>query len=377
MRSLSRRDFLELTALAAAGSPALAAPAPKTQVRPEFQRTMERVLICVPADSGSRDESLPRFLRAAFLDVLGSLPSYAGVEVAVRKEDRDLGLELTKGREARVHVVDEPGVEIELWAQDLGEPILRDGRGRFLVSRTMSASSGEPGTMSRNRKRVAEVVFGEDSVDEASFVFEGGNLAFDDPRGAARVLVGYNDVSRSQAAEKALGRNPSRREVLDAIGAAFGGVEVVEMGDESQSRLLQHIDLAFVILEGGHAVVCRIEDGGLPDESRQLARHAGQLRELGYQVSFLDHQASDLESVRSSVNVVPFKDRTTGERRVLLPVFPGEVSEEARLMTREALRGKAARAFDLYRDLGLQPSPVRDVTHRLGGNTHCILNVLA
>jgi hypothetical protein len=375
MPSLSRRDFLKLTALAGASGTAGASALPR--VRPEFKRTMERVLICVPADTGSRDESLPRFLGAAFLDVLGALPSYAGVDVALRKEDRDFGLELTRGREARVHVVEAPEVEIELWAQDLGEPILRDGRGRFLVSRTMSASLGEPGTMSRNRKRVAEAVFGEDAVDEASFVFEGGNLAFDERQGRTRVLVGYNDVSRSLAAAKALGQNPSRREILDQIATAFGEAEVVEMGNESQSRLLQHIDLSFVILEGGVAVVCRIPGGGLADESRQLARHADQLRELGYRLSVLDHQDSDLERFRSSVNVVPFTDKTNGEKRILLPVFPGEVREDARLVTRDSLRGKAARAFDLYRDLGWQPSPVRDVTHRLGGNTHCILNVLA
>jgi hypothetical protein len=44
---------------------------------------------------------------------------------------------------------------------------------------------------------------------------------------------------------------------------------------------------------------------------------------------------------------------------------------------RRALGGKAAVAFDLYRDLGYEPSPLRDVTHTLGGNTHCIVNVLS
>ncbi|MGH9391759.1 MAG: hypothetical protein ACRD1Z_19330 [Vicinamibacteria bacterium] len=46
-------------------------------------------------------------------------------------------------------------------------------------------------------------------------------------------------------------------------------------------------------------------------------------------------------------------------------------------MDRRALLGKAALAYDLYRDLGYEPSPLRDVTHPLGGNTHCILNVLS
>jgi hypothetical protein len=75
--------------------------------------------------------------------------------------------------------------------------------------------------------------------------------------------------------------------------------------------------------------------------------------------------------------VVPFFDRDAGRKRVLLPVFPGEIREDARTVDRAALVGKAALAFDLYRDLGYEPSPLRDVTHALGGNTHCILNVLS
>jgi hypothetical protein len=57
--------------------------------------------------------------------------------------------------------------------------------------------------------------------------------------------------------------------------------------------------------------------------------------------------------------------------------FPGELSEDATVVDRRALGGKAAVAFDLYRDLGYEPSPLRDVTHTLGGNTHCIVNVLS
>jgi hypothetical protein len=120
---------------------------------------------------------------------------------------------------------------------------------------------------------------------------------------------------------------------------------------------------------------CRRIASGWPRSSSE--NYADQLRDLGYRLSFLDHQASDLERYRSSINVVPFFDRDGGRKRILLPVFPGELSEEATDVDRKALRGKAAAAFDLYRDLGYEPSPLRDVTHALGGNTHCIVNVLS
>jgi hypothetical protein len=266
--------------------------------------------------------------------------------------------------------VDDPAVEIELWAQDVGEPVSLDGRERFLVASPMPESMGPASRMSVDRKRLAELVFGRDTVVEAPFVFEGGNLAFD----GSRVLVGRNDVSRTIAAS---GGIRSRRQVLDDVSRTFAGIEVVEMGSEPQSPLLQHLDQSFVLLDDRVAVVCRLEGGGLEKEERQLRHSADQLRGLGYRVSFLDHRASDLESYRSSINVVPFFDREAGRKRVLLPVFPGELREDAAVVDRETLLGKAATAFDLYRDLGYEPSPIRDVTHPLGGNVHCVLNVLS
>jgi len=361
MAELTRREVLGIGAASLLRLPRSESPA----VRPEYERTLSKALVCFPDASGDTDPAaLSRFLEAAFQDLRSVLPSYATVHVAARRKP-PAGFE-----DARLVLIDDPAVEIELWAQDIGEPVVLDGRERFLVARRMPASMGPPSKMSADRKRVAEIVFGEESVIEAPFVFEGGNLAFD----AGRVLVGTNDISRTIAAS---GETLSRRQVLDDVAATFGGVEVIEMGKEPPSPLLQHIDQAFVLLEDRAAVACRLEGGGLEKEARQLRYYADQLRDLGYRLSFLDHQASDLERYRSSINVVPFFDRDGGRKRILLPVFPGELSEEATDVDRKALRGKAAAAFDLYRDLGYEPSPLRDVTHALGGNTHCIVNVLS
>jgi hypothetical protein len=333
-------------------------------VRPEYERTLERALVLFPDASRDTEPAvLSRFLEAAFGDLRKVLPSYTTLDVAARR-----GHPVLEGE--RLHRVDDLEIEIELWAQDVGEPAFLDGRERFLVASPMPESMGPASRMSVDRKRLADLVFGRDSVTVAPFVFEGGNLAFD----GSRVLVGRNDVSRTIAAS---GESPSRRRVLEDVASTFGGMEAIEMGNEPQSPILQHLDQAFVLLGDRAAVVCRIEGGGLDDEERQLRYYADQLRELGYRISYLDHGASDLARYRSSINVVPFFDREAGRKRVLLPIFPGELRDEATAVDRKALVGKAARAFDLYRDLGYEPSPVRDVTHPLGGNTHCILNVLS
>ncbi len=167
------------------------------------------------------------------------------VEVAARRDSESFVAR-------RLHLVYDPEVEIELWAQDIGEPVLVDGKERFLVARKMPPGMGPRSKMSEDRQRVAEIVFGGESVIEAPFVFEGGNVAFD--RGL--VLIGGNDVSRTIAAS---GERRSRREVLDDVAAAFGATDAVEMGEEPPSPLLQHIDQAFVLLEGRAAVACRLK----------------------------------------------------------------------------------------------------------------------
>jgi hypothetical protein len=360
MGELTRRELLGLGAASLLRLPERARPV----VRPEYQRTLERALVLYPDASRDTDPSaLSRFLEAAFADLRSVLPSYTKLDVAARREPSVL-------EGARFHRVDDPGVEIELWAQDVGEPVFLDGRERFLIAPPLPASMGPASGMSASRKRLAELVFGRDSVSEAPFVFEGGNLAFD----SSRVLVGRNDVSRTIAASD---ETRTRGQVLQAVSTTFAGMEAVEIGSEPQSPLLQHLDQSFVLLDEGVAVVCRLEGGGLDTEERQLRHCADQLRGLGYRVSFLEHRASDLESYRSSINVVPFLDREASRKRVLLPIFPGELSEDATVVDRKALLGKAARAFDLYRDLGYEPSPIRDVTHPLGGNVHCVLNVLS
>jgi hypothetical protein len=356
MAQLTRREVL-----AAGVAPMLRmAPAPPPVVQPEYERTCAEALVSFPDASGDTDPTtLCRFLDAAFEDIHPVLPSYCRVQVAARREVSGFG---------ELHRVEDPEIEIELWAQDIGEPVVHDGRRRFLVSRRMPSSMGPPSKMSSDRKRVAEIVFGESFVLEAPFVFEGGNLAFDH----GLTLVGRNDVLRSMEASR-----ESRKSVLEGIAKTFGGVEVVEMGNETPGPILQHLDQAFVLLGDRTAVACRLEGEGADAEKKQLETYASQLRELGYRVVYLDHSASDLRAYRSSVNVVPFLDRDRNRKRILLPVFPGELREGAKSVDREGLLGKAARAFDLYRELGYEPALLRDVTHPLGGNTHCILNVLS
>lgn len=149
------------------------------------------------------------------------------------------------------------------------------------------------------------------------------------------------------------------------------------MGEELQSPYIRHLDQAFILLEGKIAIVNRVLAGEASVEARQLRAYAKQLEQLGYRTLKLSNTAEEIRGYRNSLNAVPFVDRRTGSRKVIFPVFPGEVSpgHEGRL-EKSKLQGKALRAYELFELIGYAPVPVRDFAFVAGGNTHCIINVL-
>ena len=73
-------------------------------------------------------------------------------------------------------------------------------------------------------------------------------------------------------------------------------------------------------------------------------------------------------------------DKSTGKRKILYPVFPGELKDGAYRKGRlspDDLTGKGLRAYDVYRELGYEPLPVRDHAHKHGGSLHCLVNPLS
>ena len=149
------------------------------------------------------------------------------------------------------------------------------------------------------------------------------------------------------------------------------------MGNETQSDFLRHLDQAFVLLADGNVIVNTTDDDGVPDERRQLERYKAQLRALGYRVQELSNSADEIRGYRNSLNAVPFVDAETDKRKIIFPVFPGEVaSGYDGPLRKRYLQGKGLRAYELFENADYEPIPIRDFAFVVGGNTHCITNVL-
>ncbi|MEZ5290892.1 MAG: agmatine deiminase family protein [Vicinamibacterales bacterium] len=390
---MSRRPIRLLVAIALALA---ASPAPRAartdetrvtaEVQPEYARALKRVYLSVP-DPYRRPGDAPvdphrhvEFARNAYAELIAALPGYTAIELAV-SDTVEPGLvdalrTAAGPRPFRVHVIERLHADLDMWAQDLGERVAVGGEDRFLVPMPVDERVAYNGELSRSRQRVARQVFGDRIVD-AGFVFEGGNLAFDRVDGRTRVFIGYNDVRLTIENYRRRGRTVDAAAVSGLVADAFDGADVTVVGRETQSPLLFHLDQAFVLLGDGVAVVNRIV-GPPSREQRQLEATAARLKALGYRLLPIDHTQADVESYRVSTNAVPFVDETTGRRTIIFPVFPGEVRKGAPAgrLTREVLAGKALAAYRAYESAGYLPVPIRDFAHLVGGNTHCIANVL-
>ncbi|MGE3275225.1 MAG: hypothetical protein AB7O67_08935 [Vicinamibacterales bacterium] len=355
-------------------------------VRPEYERALKRLYLSVPDEFGVAATPEQRaiyltFIQHAYSELIEALPAYTRIDIAVSAAQGAGELARLKAvagdRPLVLHTLDDVKGGLDMWAQDLGERIVVDGQDRFLVPMAVESGDEYNRELSRSRAEVARDVFG-DMIVQADFVFEGGNLAFDRVGNRLRVFIGYNDVWLTIENYARLGRTLSVDDVTRIVSSDFGGAEVVVVGKEQQSPRLFHLDQAFILLGDGTAVVNRIVDGS-SRERTQLEATRRQLEGLGYRTLVIDHRQEHVARYQMSTNAVPFVDQQTGEKRIIFPVFPGEVkagSVGVEQLGEKDLQGKGLAAYRTYAAAGYQPVPIRDYAHVVGGNTHCITNVL-
>lgn len=359
-------------------------------VTPEYERELKRILISIPTndyggkkrDTGS-PEKADQYLRRLYTDLLKSLPEYTEIEIILQPDDQILVEMMIKNlgikNKITFHLVDSEIGNIEEWAQDLGEAIKVNGQEKFLKPLSLSLDDNLQATKRvKTRNQSIDQAFGSANVVPASFYFEGGNITYDKTDDGLRVFVGYNDIDNTQYYYEKNGVKKTLEEIAKMISNQFGGAEVVIMGTERQPKEIFHLDQSFIILADQQVVLNKIDDETPAAESLIIMRK--QLENLGYKISNIDLSQSDLTNSFISTNAIPYVDKQTKERKIIFPVFPGEVNgnfDNLAELTPDILQGKGKQTFEIYQKLGYRPVPVRDFSHVLKGNTHCISNVLA
>jgi agmatine/peptidylarginine deiminase len=354
----------------------------QVEILPEYKRNLEKLLLTIP--SKENDE----YVKSAYSELLRSLPEYTEIDIIANENKIESIKNLVKNIKAKNKInylaIDRESDFVEEWAQDFGEAATVNGQKKLLVSAMVSENNPRLDKIDRfrmeKRTQAAIKALGEENVEVAKFIFEGGNMSFDRTANGLRVFIGHNDVEfniQNDRSEKS-----DIKAVAEIISRNLGGAEVVVMGNHSQEGTFVHIDQSFIILEGKIAIINQFDKFSDPMVRYQHQYYKAQLEKLGYKTIVIENDIDDLENCRSSLNAIPYIDRRTKEKKVIFPVFENEVKNDFKKpiskLDKTNLQGKALAAFNAFLQAGYKPMPIRDlVTHAKNGNIHCISNVLA
>lgn len=364
----------------------------KVEITPEYQRKIEKILLSVP----SNEDISTDFIQKVYRDLIIKLPSYSNIQFVINRsriEDLQALIEEVqkefqldfKNRIEAVVVEDENGVD--LWSQDFGELVKVNGKETFIISADLDEEIFRSDSVDRNLKR--KKIFLEKlknqglEIKQAEFVFEGGNITFDKTEKGNRIFIGYSDIHYTQQNQRNSENKMNNREIAKKISQTFGGAEVVVLGNKPLFETVFHIDQAFIILENKKVIINQCDEPcleGKMDVGEQLRYYKAQLEKLGYETIVIKNTAEQLKNAYSSTNAIPFVDRNTGAKKVLMPVFPDEIKYESRGKTEISsrdLQDKGELAYRAFVKAGYEPLLVRDYAHIDKGNIHCLSNVLS
>jgi|GEM_PF-1832722 len=350
---------------------------------PEYERTMSTLLLILqPGTSGA--------ISSTHMALLSALPSYTKVMLFYRTRDYSpADLTVLANAHANMELFpvesttycDYPRMLVENWAQDYGE----GSDNTFFIS--ISYNPYNVGSLDDIFLGAMERM-GVD-VRVLPIIISGGNIQLArDKAGKELLFVGYDEFMYTRDIYKE--RLTSSKYVdLDIevykniLKNAFGVDEVVIVGDEKQPEKLFHIDQSFAFLADGKAAILKKATSG-PSETptggaitgpvdvvdsiaAALEDYEGLLLSYGFELIYLETDDEHIDNFQSYTNFVLYKDLTTGQKTILLPVFSDP----------QALEELDSRNLRALEDAGYMVIPVRDYFYQYRGNLHCITNVLA
>ncbi len=373
------------------------------RIVPEYRRTLSRVVLSVPADNGSLELQKP---------ILDNLPAYSAITMLIPRgveEDMQYKLRNAGYRERIKFVTYDPEfvfdgslmllnngrgfnenpvrerLPVQLgtrWAQDLFVPVVDPNASLKVVTppfymgfwRNRSGSNGL-----RSDNSFLEAIEGAGIADASIPVaFTGGNIRFGETGGRTIAFCG-SDILLNTAALYSLSPELAVEEhvVAEILARVFGVDRVVVIGaGDRQPSLMYHLDQAFLLLEGGVACVTRVT--GDRDKFKRYARdiaaveaYLEKVREelvaAGFAILHIDTSVHNVLRSEYYVNAIPYIDRETGEKRLLMPVFEAIIRSDTEVLAENIKRIQTL-------DYEVVPVPTR--AGRLKGGIHCLVNVL-
>ncbi len=171
---------------------------------------------------------------------------------------------------------------------------------------------------------------------------------------------------------------PTKLQIKNMLKRFFYADEVVVVGlSKIQPSLMFHMDQAMIFLPNGvvgitHVVGKLPDAGSKADELKEVVLFLSELRSallhLGYKLANIDTSVHNILNRQFYVNAIPYIDSKTGQKVLLMPVFPSNQTT----FEKELVKKNTA----TFESLGYKVVQVSTKADKLNGGIHCLINVL-
>lgn len=218
------------------------------------------------------------------------------------------------------------------------------------------------------------------SLLKTPLTFQGGNVQADEFNNEKILFVGSNTFrSTSTVWRSTTEREPSNREIIKELKDYFKVDRVVILVENQVQppSLLFHLDQTMIILDKGvigltHIVGRERYANFYSQEVKEVERFLRLARDVlikeGYKILNIETSVKNVLNREYSVNSIPFTDKRSGRKKMLMPVF-----EQAKTGFNDELIRQNTKTFE---SAGYEVIPVSTKANTLNGGIHCLVNVI-
>jgi len=380
------------------------------EIIPEYDRAMEKIVISLP----TKNSSVPALSLDSHFRVLQYIPDYTQIMIILPESRiQEVRTKLTKNsiqnkiilhpfkirtlKNGHMYLIFAENDKLvdsgpmgnisipkgTVWAQDLFEPAkLSNGKSLLLVSDAYKMFYSDEGD---NKKEAVNVqadnlflnrLFSENIESmRTPFVFMGGNILVDQLNGIKIAFCGGDVLKDTQIVWQAYYEKLLKKEKFIEMVKKYLSVDKVYILGEKmpQPSYMFHLDQAMILLPDGAAGITNIIGKGskrkdIDEINNFLSEVKSLLKKLGYKLIEIDTSINGVLNHQFYINSIPYKDKTTGQKMLLMPVsIQKPTADEKNLINKN---------ISAFKSLGYDVVTIPSESTDFNGGIHCLINVI-
>lgn len=272
-----------------------------------------------------------------------------------------------------------------IWAQDLFEVAVNSkNQNQILISEiykmlysTESKSNDQEVNVNPDNLYLDNLLPKEIKTKRTPLAFMGGNLLVDKFNGKTIAFIGWDVFKDSKILWQAYFEKDLDYTNFKKMLKKFLNVDELYMigSKKPQPSYMFHLDQTMIFLGDGVVGVTNLV-GDAPAEYKKEVEYTHAflletrtlLRQLGYRIISIDTSIQNLLKYRFPTNSIPYIDKISGEKKLLIPIQMGKIPTDEKVIIE-----KNSIAFN---KAGYEVIQVPTEASNFNGGIHCLINVI-